>query len=90
MQIYSLNIERQSNYSDFKPNQLVCKVQLRDLEGNSQTVTLDDATLVAILEVIREATVAKCKANAAVAKAAIESAIAAPALEDATTLKLED
>lgn len=90
MQIHSLNIERQSSYSDFKPNQLVCKVQLRDIEGNSQIVTLDDATLVAILEVIREATVAKCKANAAVAKAAIESAIAAPALEDATTLKLED
>ena len=90
MQIHSLNIERQSSYSDFKPNQLVCKVQLRDIEGNSQVVTLDDSTLVAILEVIREATVAKCKATAATAKVAIEAAIAAPALEDATTLKLED
>ena len=89
MQIHSINVERQSNYSDFKPNQLVCKVQLRDSEGNSQTVTLDDATLVAILQVIREATVVKCKANAAAVKAVMDSEIAAPALEDATSLKIE-
>lgn len=89
MQIHSISVNRQSSYADFKPNQLVCRVQLRDIEGNSQDVTLDDATLVAILEVIRDATVAKCKAVAAVAKTALDSAIAAPALEDATTLKIE-
>jgi hypothetical protein len=90
MQIHSLNIERQSSYSSTKPNQLLCTVELRDVDGNRQSVSLDDNVTVAILEVIREATVAKCKVNAALAKSALDSAIAAPALESAATLKLED
>ena len=89
MQIQELTITRQSSYASHKPNQLVCTVELRDGD-NRQTVSLDDHVIVAVLEVIRDATVAQCKSQAAQAKSALEAAIAAPALESAVNLQIED
>lgn len=89
MQIQSLNIQKQSSYASVKPGRLHCTVTLSDEAGNEQTVALSDPVIVAILEVVRDATVAQCKASAAEAKSALESAICAPALEMATALRLD-
>jgi len=89
MQIQKVLIRRNESYASFKPNQLILTVELSDHEGNTQQVSLDDAVIVQVLEVIRDSVTAKTKAQAALAKAAIDSAIAAPALENATSLKLE-
>jgi hypothetical protein len=55
MQIDRFIISRRSKYSDHKPNQLCCTVELVDGE-NKQQVELDDHVIVAVLEVIRDAT----------------------------------
>lgn len=89
MQIQELRIRRQESYQSVRPNQLLCTVTLSDEDGNEQRVTLSDPVIVAVLEVIRDATISQCKASAAEAKAALESAICAPALEHAASLRLD-
>lgn len=89
MQIDRFNISRRSKYDDHKPGQLCLTVDLVDGE-NKQTVELDDHVIIAVLEVIRDATTAKCKSQAALVKSSLEAAIAAPALEAMSKVLIED
>ena len=89
MQIDRFNISRRSKYDDHKPGQLCCTVELVDGE-NKQTVELDDHVIIAVLEVIRDATTAKCKSQAALVKSSLEAAIAAPALEAMSKVLIEE
>lgn len=89
LQINEINVRRNSKYDDFKPNMLITQIRLADEEGNKQELTLDDATTLAILGIVREAAAAQAKKTAAEVKAAVDSALAAPLLENSTQLQLE-
>jgi hypothetical protein len=88
LQINAIEVTRNSKYSDFKPNMLVTQVRLADEEGNRQDLTLDDATTLAILGIVRDAAAAQAKKTAAEVKSAVDSALAAPLLENSTQLQV--
>ena len=90
LQINAIEVSRNSKYSDVKPNQLVTQVRLADEDGNRQELTLDDATTLAILGIVRDAAAAQAKKTAAEVKAAVDSALAAPLLENSTQLQLQE
>nr|UOZ97175.1 hypothetical protein NCPCFENI_01088 [Cupriavidus sp.] len=88
LQINEIRVTRNGKYEDFKPNMLVTQVRLSDEQGNRQELTLDDATTLAIINIIRDAAAAQAKKTAAEVKTAVDSALAAPMLENEATLKL--
>jgi hypothetical protein len=88
LQINAIEVTRNSKYADFKPNMLVTQVRLADEEGNRQELTLDDATTLAILGIVRDAAAAQAKKTAAEVKSAVDSALAAPLLENSTQLQV--
>lgn len=88
LQIHEINVRRNSKYDDFKPNMLMTSIRLADEEGNKQELTLDDATTLAILGIVRDAAAAQAKKTAAEVKSAVDSALAAPLLENSTQLQV--
>ena len=89
LQINGIEVTRNSKYADYRPNMLVTQVRLSDEQGNRQELTLDDATTLAIINIIRESAAAQAKKTAAEVKGAVDSALAAPMLEGDQTLALE-
>jgi hypothetical protein len=81
--VQSITVNRNGRYEDHKPNQLVTQIRMADTDGNRQELTLDDATTLEILRVVREAATAQAKKTAAETKTAVDSALAEPLLEGA-------
>jgi hypothetical protein len=88
LQINEIRVTRNGKYEDFKPNMLVTQIRLSDDQGNRQELTLDDATTLSIIGIVRDAATAQAKKTAAEVKGAVDSALAAPMLENESTLKL--
>ena len=78
--IQEIRVTRNGKYEDFKPNMLVTQIRMQDEQGNRQELTLDDATTMAILGMVRDCAAAQAKKTAAEVKTAIDSAMAEPLL----------